>query len=76
LSERSTWDPHLRPLYLEALINIDQVCTRSLHQIGAEAAALGSSDNCVGKGTFFSYDLIGAANEAVCEIKNLIQKPG
>ena len=73
LSERSTWDPHLRPLYLEALINIDQISTRSLLQIRSEAAALGSSDNCVDKGTLFSYDLIGAANEAVCEIKNLIQ---
>jgi hypothetical protein len=73
LSERSTWDPHLRPLYLEALININQVCTRSLHQIRAEAAALGSSDNCIGKGALFSYDLIGAANEAVCEILNLVE---
>ena len=76
LSERSTWDPHLRPLYLEALINIDPLCTGSLLQIRAEAAALGSSDVCVNKDAFFVYDLLGAANEAVCEISNLIQELG
>jgi hypothetical protein len=74
LPERSTWDPHLRPLYLETMINIEQCCPRSLLQIRSEAAALDSSSVCIGKETIFSYDLIGAANEAVCEISSLIKE--
>jgi hypothetical protein len=76
MSERSTWDPHLKPLYLEAIINIEQGCPRNLLQIRSEAAALDSSSVCIGKETIFSYDLIGAANEAICEISNLIQELG
>ena len=76
LSERSTWDPHLRPLYLELMTNIDQICASSILQINAESAALGLSDNCANKGIFLSYDLVGAVNEAVCEISNLVQELG
>jgi hypothetical protein len=71
LSERSTWDPHLRPLHAEIGIRRRQISARirleiSSHFQGLQCTGAGASDELI-----FPYDSTACIREAVDEINHL-----
>lgn len=71
LTERSTWDPHLRPLYLEINAHATQISPRNHLEICSELKAFSLFDNHLGEEALFPYDPRAYVHEAISEITRL-----
>jgi hypothetical protein len=71
LTERSTWDPHLTPLYKEVKKNTSQIAYRNNLEVNIEAKAFDSEYCNFSEEIDFSYDPRAVLHEAMIEIKLL-----
>lgn len=71
LAERSAWDPHLWPLYLEIKANARQMSAKNRLEINSETNAIDSTSTDFRTEFLFPYDSRTAVNEAISEIAAL-----